>query len=70
MFSDDDDDDDDDEGMEVPLGFIPEVRLWSEPRSGGPPSGLDALAIELEVSALGLRRRCSMSGGLSPQPKR
>ena len=28
---DDDDDNDDDEGMEVRLGFSPEIRLWSEP---------------------------------------
>jgi hypothetical protein len=40
----DDDDDDDDEGMEVRLGFSPEVGLWSEPASVGPSDGADVPA--------------------------
>lgn len=47
---DDDDDGDDDEGMEVWLGFSPEVRLWSEPSSAGPSDGLDAPVLGIEVT--------------------
>jgi hypothetical protein len=41
------DDDDDDEGMEVRLGFSPEVRLWSEPASVGPSSGVTCMCLGL-----------------------
>lgn len=37
----DDDDDNDNEGMEVRLGFSPEVRLWSKPTLAGPSSSAD-----------------------------
>jgi hypothetical protein len=52
-FGDDDDDDDDhddhdDEGMEVCLGFIPEVRLWSETPSAGSSGELDAVTLRFK----------------------
>jgi hypothetical protein len=51
MFGDDDDDDnddDDDEGTKVCLGFIPEVRLWSETPSAGPSSELVAVTLRFK----------------------
>lgn len=36
----DDDDDDDDEGMEVRMGFSPEVGLWFVLASASPSSGV------------------------------
>lgn len=32
-----------DEGMEVQLGFSPEVRIWFAPASAGPSTGTDML---------------------------
>lgn len=45
------DDDDDDEGMEIRLGFSPNVRLWSEPSSMGLYVGPDAPVLGLEMLA-------------------
>jgi hypothetical protein len=47
MFS---NDDDDDEGMEIRLGFSPEVTLWFEPLSVSPSGSLDVSAPRLKVS--------------------
>jgi hypothetical protein len=46
---DDDDNDDDDEGMEVRLGFNPEVRTWSEPSLACPSVGPDVPVLGLEA---------------------
>jgi hypothetical protein len=61
-----DDNDDDNEGMEVRLGFSPEVRLWSEPSSMGPSIGADMLELGLEASVLWPETRASAEPGPIP----
>lgn len=46
-----DNNDGDDEGMEVRLGFSPEVSLWSESSSASLFAGLHVSVLGLEASA-------------------
>lgn len=59
-------DDDDNEGMEVRLGFSPEVRLWSEPTSVGPSSGADVPMPRFGVSVPLLEAQVSAEPGPAP----
>lgn len=61
-----DDDDGDDEGMEVRLGFSPEVRLWSKPTSVGPSSGADVPMPRFGVSVPLLEAQVSAEPGPAP----